>query len=500
MYNGAQEPPRNSGVHFMVEALFAEFEPATRAQWLEAVRASLRGDALDNLVTKTCEGIDIHPLPHADDLAGIAHHLSLPGQHPFTRGARAGGYRARPWQIAGELKIREPRQFNRALKEGLATGQTAITLDDRLQLNSLADLRLALADIDLSRYALLIHADARGPQIYAWLGETLDDETLANLSGCVGYDPLGNLARSGSMPVDAFERLAAHVRQVQNQSPQLGSVSVSTALYHDAGASAVQELALALATGVAYLRQLNGRGLPLEQIAPKLSFFLNIGENFFMEVAKFRAIRLLWAQVMRAFGVPNAARDMTVHARSGARNKSRLDAHVNLLRLTTEALSAAIGGVDSIALAPFDESRGKSDNASRLSRNLQLILQEELRLVELIDPAGGAPHVEKLTDQLARAAWSRFQAIEAEGGLLASLRAGRVQAEIEAVAQARRRDLSSGDAVLIGVNRYVDSDPAPIAPDVDGRPAAESASGPTLKAIRLAEPFETRARLPGDGP
>lgn len=494
MYNVEQVSLRKSGAHFMVEALFAEFESATRAQWLEAVRNSLRGGAPESLVTETYEGIDIHPLPHADDLAGIAHHLSPPGQHPFVRGTRAGGYRARPWPIAGKLKIRDPRQFNRALKDALANGQTAITIGDGLKLNSAADLRLALADIDLSRYTLLVHADAHAPQIYAWLCELLDDKTLAKLSGCIGYDPLGNFARSGSMPDDAFKRLAAHLRQVRDRSPQLGSIAVSTAVYHDAGANAVQELALAIATGVAYLRELHDRGFAVAQVASKLHFFLNIGESFFMEIAKFRAIRLLWAQALRAFGLPNAARDMTVHARSGARNKSRLDAHVNLLRLTTEALSAAIGGVDSIALAPFDEPLGASDDASRLSRNLQLILQEELRLVELIDPAGGAPHVEKLTDQLARAAWSRFQAIEAEGGLLVSLRTGKVQAEIEAVAQARRRDLASGDAVLVGVNRYIDSDPAPAAFDADGRPAAESASEPTLKAIRLAEPFEARRK------
>lgn len=476
----------------MAEALFAEFQSAAREQWLNATLNSLSGETFDSLIKKTYEGIEIHPLPHADDLAGIAHHLSLPGQFPFARGATAAGYRASPWLIASELNISDPREFNHALKDGLANGQSAITIDDRLRLHEAADIRLAFAEIDLARCPLLVHADARAPQIYAWLGEALDGETLAQLRGCVGYDPLGNLARSGSMPEDAFERLAAHLRQVNDRSPQLGSIAISTAVYHDGGANAVQELALAIATGVAYLRELNRRGLPLEQVAPKLSFFLNIGENFFMEIAKFRAIRLLWAQVLRAFGLPNAARHMTVHARSGARNKSRLDAHVNLLRLTTEALSAAIGGVDSIALAPFDESLNISDDASRLSRNLQLILQEELLLVELIDPAGGAPHVEKLTDQLARAAWLRFQSIEAEGGLLKSLRAGTVQAEIQAVAQARRRDLASGHAVLVGVNRYTDSDPAPTAPGADGRPAAESASEPTLKAIRLAEPFEAR--------
>lgn len=486
----------------MAEALFAEFESATREQWLDAVQKSLRGETFDSLFTQTYEGIEIHPLPHADDLAEIQQQRSLPGQFPYLRGTTAAGYRARPWLIAGELKIRDPREFNQALREALASGQTAITFDDRLQLTSAEDISLALADIDLERFPLLIQSETRAPEIHAWVRAALADEALMSLRGCVGYDPLSALARSGSLPDDAFARLAKHLRHVQEVSPQLGGIAVSTAVYHDAGAHAVQELALAIATGLACLRALNDRGFTVESITTKLHFFLNIGENFFLEIAKFRAFRLLWAQVLRAFDLADANQRLQVHARSGRRNKSRLDAHVNLLRLTTEALSAAIGGVDSIQLASFDQPQGRSDDFSRrLSRNLQLILQEELRLVQLIDPAGGAWHVEKLTDQLARAAWSRFQAIEAAGGLAASLRSGTIQAEIEAVAARRQRDLASGDAVLVGVNRYVDSDAAltPVPVDADAQPAAESASLQPLTAIRLAEPFEARQAESGKG-
>ncbi len=477
----------------MTEALFAEFESTTREQWLDAVLKSLRSETFKSLITQTYEGIHIHPLPQADDLDGIQHHRSLPGQFPYVRGIRAGGYRARPWLIAQAIDVSDPREFNQALKNGLAKGQTAIALPDKAQLNDPADIRLALADIDLKRFPLLVHSDTRADHIYDLLGQAFDDVSLAQLSGCIGYDPLSGLARNGSMPAEALERLAAHGRQVQDKSPQLGSIGVSTAAYHDAGANAVQELALAIATGVAYLRELNDRGLAVEKIAPKLHFFMSIGENFFMEVAKFRAIKLLWAQVTRTLGI---RQNMTIHARSGRRNKSRRDAHVNLLRLTSEALSAAIGKVDSIELTPFDEPLGKADDFSRrLSRNLQLILQEELRLVELIDPAGGAWHVEKLTDQLARSAWSRFQRIEAAGGLLASLRSGAIRAEIEAVAAQRRRDMASGDAILVGSNRYVDPAAAPQRNDMADESVSDSANIQSLRPLRLAEPYEAR---PGD--
>lgn len=480
----------------MTEALFAEFQSATREQWLEAVLKSLPGETFNSLIKQTYEGIDIHPLPHPDDLADIESHRSLPGQFPFVRGARAGGYRARPWLIAQAIDHSDPRDFNRALQDALANGQTAITVDDRLRLNSAEDIRLALEDIDLERFPLLAQSAARAPDIYSLLGEALDDEALAQLHGCVGYDPLSDFARSGFMPGDAFERLAAHVKSVEARSPQLGSIAASATVYHDAGANAAQELALAIAAGVAYLRQLIDRGFAVEKVAPKLRFFLNIGENFFMEIAKFRAIRLLWAQVLRAFDLPKEAGAATVYAQAGARNKSGADAHVNLLRLTTEALSAAIGGVDSIQLAPYGQALGASDDASRrLARNAQLILQEELRLVELIDPAGGAWHVEKLTDQVARAAWSRFQRIEAAGGLVASLRSGAIQAEIEDLAAQRRRDMASGDAVLVGVNRYVGADrnpPDPPRAKTDGQAKAtkEATAAKPIAPLRLAEPFE----------
>ena len=485
----------------MSAALFADFAPSTYDEWIESVRASLRGGAIESLAKRSYEGIDIDPLPHADRLADLQHHHSLPGQFPFVRGTRAAGYRARPWLIAAELDISDPREFNAALRDELANGLTAITIPDQLSLYDAADTQLALADIDLARHPLIIQSDARAPDIFHLLGAALGDDALSQLQGCCAYDPLSRLATSGAMPADAFDRLTAHARTVAERSPQLGSIGISTAAYHDAGADAVQELALAIATGVAYLRELSQRGFAVDELARKTHLFCNIGENFFIEIAKFRAIRLLWAIVLRALGAENEARNLKIHARSGRRNKSRLDAHVNLLRLTTEALSAAIGGVDSISLMPYDEPLGASTAfARRLSRNLQLILQEELRLVELIDPAGGAWHVEKLTDQLARAAWSRFQQIEAAGGLVETLPSGVIQGDIAEVAARRQLDIASGESVLVGVNRYVEQATMPAtqaSPETVDANSAAGAGVEPLPPIRLAEPFEARLTQAG---
>lgn len=481
-----------------MSALFDEFESATREQWIEAVRASLPGAGVENLTTRSYEGIEINPLPHADDLAGINHCHSLPGQFPFVRGTRAAAYRARPWLIAAELDISDPRAFNMALRNGLANGLTAIAISELLALNDAVDIRLALADVDLERFPLIIHSDGRAPEIFALLDAALGDDALKNLRGCVGDDPLSQLAKTGAMPADAFDRLADHVDTVAERAPQLSSISVDTAVYHDAGAGAVQELALAIATAVVYLRLLSERGLAVEEVACKMRFSFNIGENFFLEVAKFRAVRLLWAGALRAIGFKAGGHNTNIHARSGRRNKARLDPHVNLLRLTTEALSAAIGGVDCISLSHYDQPLGtSSDFSRRLSRNLQLILQDELRLVELIDPAGGSWHIENLTDQVARAAWSRFQQIEADGGLVAVLQSGAVRADIEAIALQRQRDIASGESVLVGVNRYID--PAatgaaaqPTLPAADAESVSAAAAKRGLRPIRLDQPFETQ--------
>ena len=471
----------------LTETLFAEFETATHDDWLEAARESLRGRSLDSLVSSTYEGIDIQPLIGADAVGENERADSLPGQYPFRRGETAAGYRARPWLIAQEIDIAEPEEFNAALREALANGQTAIVLGEALELISADDLRRALAEIDLGRTPLFIRSDRRAREIYHLLRTALTPEGLDQLSGCVGCDPLADLARTGLMPKDAFKRMATHVMDVAEYSPQLGSIAVSTNVYHDAGANAVQELAIALATAVEYLRMLDERGSDLDVVAGKLRFELGIGENFFMQVAKFRAAKSLWAQATRAIGIDSGGQRIRLHACSGSRNKTRRDRHVNLLRLTTEALAAAIGGVDSLTIAPFDAPLCHSDGFSRrLSRNMQLILQDEVELIQLIDPAGGAWHVELLTDELARRAWKQFQAIEAAGGMLAALQSGAIQAEIEAMAERRRRDVASGAAILVGVNRYVNPDEA--TPEIRPltKPEALDAAGePTVSATPL---------------
>jgi len=484
--------------------LFAEFDRVSRDEWIAAIEKSLRGQSLDSLIKRGYEGIDLSPVATAEDLDGISACEGLPGQYPYLRGTRAAGYLERPWLIAQELDLPDPAAFNQALHDALANGQTAVVLGSSPRIETIVDLQTALSDIDLDQVPLLLADGARALSAYRLLCAAFPEDTLARLRGCIGYDPLQRLALTGAAPSDIFARMVQHATDVEQRSPQLGWFAVRSDVYHDAGASAVQELAIALSTGVAYLREMTARGLDVSQAAGKMHFFLNIGENFFMEIAKLRAIKMLWSQVACAFGADDEAQKIRLHARCGSRNKSRLDPHSNILRATSEAMAAAIAGVHSVSVPPFDALLGDSDKFSRrIARNLQLILQDELHLTKLIDPAGGAWHIEKLTDQLAQAAWKIFQDIEAGGGLLAVLQDGTIQAGIAAIAKRRQSDLEAGAAVLVGVNAYLNPDEVDPPPregaqlPADDFADASAITAPPLRPLRLAESFEARRQAAG---
>ncbi len=366
---------------------FAEFSPGTYDEWLAALRDSLADAEPESLVTGTAEGIRIHPLPHPD----APHFPSGLEDASYPRASWGS------WLIAQEINIDEPRAFNRALLDALANGQTAIALAAGPRLQTPVDLDTALTGVDLALYPVFA-ADAR---VFDRLRATRSAQEMTDLRGCIGS------------PSDDYAALADRFSVAEAVSPALGCAGISTVEQHKNGADAVQELAFVLAAGADVLRGLSGRGLPAETVAPRLHVTLCIGEDFFMQIAKFRAVKSLWAQMTRAFGASETAQTLHLHARSGARNKSQESAHNNLLRLTCEATAAAMAGVHSMTLAAFD-APAEDEFSRRLSRNIQLILQHEVQLTRAIDPTGGSWHVERLTHELGRRAWAAFQRIEAQ--------------------------------------------------------------------------------------
>jgi methylmalonyl-CoA mutase len=241
----------------------------------------------------------------------------------------------------------------------------------------------------------------------------------------------------------------------EQEAPALQTIAAQSYPYHNSGGNAIQELAFVLTTGVEYLRAMQERGLDIESVAPRMGFGFAVGTQFFMEIAKLRAARILWAQVVEAFGGSAEAQKMHLHIRTSAWNKTVYDPYVNMLRTTVEAFAGSMGGCNSMHVAPFDEIMRQPDEFSRrIARNTQLILQQECNFNRLIDPAGGSWYVESLTDQLARAAWGLFQEVEKQGGMLKALQAGFPQSQVAEVAKKRADALASRKDVLLGTNMY----------------------------------------------
>ncbi|MBB5352474.1 methylmalonyl-CoA mutase [Haloferula luteola] len=489
-----------------------EFPPVSETEWRSAAEALLKGAPFDKvMLTPTAEGITLQPIYRREVLEGLPGAATLPGLDGGLRGHHAEGYRLQPWEIAQELPYGDPTEFNRALLMDLARGQNCVnvlldiaTVNGRdpdsapagevgacgLSLASLADIRKAFSQVLPDAVSFHFQPGCGGLPVMAlfeaWLEERGVDR--ANVRGALNMDPLGMLSASGSLPGSLgqiYDEMAALARHHLGAMPGFTSVGVSTMAAHGAGASATQELGIALATGLAYVKALVDRGLSVDEAASQISFTFSIGGNFFMELAKFRAFRPLWARVVAALGGAESSGKARIHGRTGIYNKTRHDPYVNLLRTTTEALSGVLGGVDSLCVGAFDEClRVPDDFSRRIARNTQVILQEECEIPAVVDPAGGSWFVEWLTDQVAQKAWEEFQKIEKQGGLLCALEGGTLQVEVAKVHGGREKLLAQRRASLVGTNQY---------PDIGEKPlAARGCDFATLREKRAQELAEFR--------
>ncbi len=480
-----------------IPRLFPEFEPATYEAWYKEAVASLKGAPFEKkVITKTYEGIDLQPIYWAKDVENLPQRGSLPGYPGYVRSTGYGGYVLKPWDICQEIACSTPEEFNEVATHDLARGQNALKLvldtpsrkgldpdsqdgdngvgKNGLSLSTLEDLGTALRGIDLRTTPLMIHAGAIALPMVVLLAANLQhqNESFSHIRCCVGGDPLEELAREGKLSIDlstAYDTMATLVAWSENHAPHLQSILVHGSPYHDAGGSAVQELAYVIATGVEYIREMNKRGLSIDAVAPRMRFVFSLGPNFFMEIARLRAARLLWAQVVQVFGGGDEAQKMCIHGRTSAYTKTVYDPYVNILRNTTEAFAGAMGGVDSMHVCSFDEPIRPADEFSRrVSRNMQIILQQEAHFVHPIDPAGGSWYIETLTDSVARKAWEIFQDIEAMGGMTQALLDGKPQKAVAEVAAKKAKSLDTRRDVMVGINMYPNLKEVPLAvPAVD---------------------------------
>jgi methylmalonyl-CoA mutase len=478
--------------------LLSEFAPVTYDDWRKLVEVELKGAPFDKkMFTSTYEGITLHPIYRREDVGNLPHVNSFPGFAPFVRGSSASGIVRKPWDVSQELLFSSPTEFNHAARNSISRGLNAlnIMLDQAtrnghdpdwaqpeevgsggLSIATLSDLDRALDGIDLEKTFLLIRSGASALPIGAVLVALARKrkKTLTALRGCIEMDPLGVISHEGKLPQSfdgAYEEMAALTQWCAERAPHLQTICIHSRAWHESGASAVQELAFVLASAVQYLREMSQRGLGVDVVAPRTRFAITVGEQFFMEIAKLRALRMLWSRAIEAIGGNAESQKLTLHVRTSLWNKTVYDPYNNLLRTTVEAFAGVLGSCDSMQVGAFDETvRQPDDFSRRLARNTQLILQKECELTHVIDPVGGSWFVENLTAELANRAWALFQEVEKLGGMEAALRAGFPQKTVAATAAEKLKNVSRRRDSIVGVNQYANPKEKPLErPAVDAK-------------------------------
>ncbi|MFI6575532.1 methylmalonyl-CoA mutase family protein [Nocardiopsis sp. NPDC050513] len=471
------------------------FPEATRDRWRELVAGVLRKSGVAEerladapeavLATRTYDGFDIDPLYTGEPAAADP---GFPGQPPFTRGYRPEGAATGGWDIRARHTDTDPDTLRRRLHTDLMNGVGSLWISvggDALPTASLGaaltDVYLDLAPVvldpgpdyaDASRALLEAHADSGVP----------DGRIIAHL----GIDPLTTAARAGGRP-DLTDPVRLAVELAADR-PGLGLLVADGTLVHEAGGSEAQELGTAIAAGTAYLRALHEAGLDAADAARRIEFRLAANADQFSVIAKLRAVRAMWNQVLAACGLAPDQRAMRLHATTSGAMTTRRDPHVNMLRTTVACFAAGVGGADAVTVAPYDSAVGLPDDfARRIARNTQSLLIEESHLAQVIDPAGGSFYIEALTRDLYRAAWSFFQELEGSGGAAEALAHGLLRERVDEVWERRRTDIAHRRAPLTGVSEFPDLDETPLVRPPDPARARTPGGFPVR---RYAQDFE----------
>lgn len=443
------------------------FPPVPRSEWVAKVEADLKGAAFDALRSKTVGGITIEPLYTADDAEDTGP-PGLPGVAPYVRGSSALG----GWTIRQEYDDPRPSVCKARIREDLRRGVEGVWLQlgprhgcRVLTVDELDDL---LDAVDLERTSVWIDGGSDALAVAAGFLSVARRRGVAHssLHGGLGLDPIGMLAGEGGIQGG----LRARIAELQDlaawcatHAPGLRNVHVSGAPYDGSGASETQELAYTLATGLEYLRQLGAAGLSVDAAASRIAFSYGVSSDFFTQIAKLRAARWLWAKVVKAAGGEPANAAMQIHCRTSPFTMTVRDPWVNMLRVTAECTAAIFGGAHSISTLPFDYAIGPADELSqRVARNTQIVLREESHLGEVADPAGGSWYVERLTNQLARAAWEELRSIERAGGIARALGSGTLVDRVRDVAAKRRAHIANRKTPIVGVSEFPNLDEAPV--------------------------------------
>ncbi len=450
--------------------------------WAEAAARELKSRPLESLIWQTPEGIAVKPLYTEADLEGLEG-PGLPGQFPYTRGVRASMYAGRPWTIRQYSGFSTAEESNFFFRQNLKEGQVGLSVAFDLAthrgydsdhprvegdvgkagvaIDSVEDMKILFEGIPLDKMSVSMTMNGAVLPVLAAFIVAGEEQGVAasSLSGTIQNDILKEFMVRNTYvypPAPSMRIVGDVIAYTAKQMPKFNSISVSGYHMHESGATAVQELAFTLADGIAYVRAALARGLQPDDFAPRLSFFFGIGMNFFMEVAKLRAARALWAGIMKDFGAQNPESLMLrTHCQTSGVSLTEQDPSNNIVRTTLEALAAVMGGTQSLHTNAFDEAIAlPTEQSARVARNTQLILQHEAQLTRVADPLGGSYYVEALTHALGVAARGLIARIEGMGGMIAAVADGLPKLEIEAAAARRQARIDRGEDVIVGVNKF----------------------------------------------
>ena len=418
----------------VTDNLLQEFPPVSTQSWEDAIARDLKGaDYARKLIWQTEEGLAVKPYYRAEDIAGLEFLDAAPGDYPYLRGARLTA----DWRIREEIDLAVPEQANRAARSAVTAGAEEIAFRN-IVIRNVSDLGMLLVNL---REIPVHFQNAGEPLIRLLIDASTGRQDSAPVS--TGWNPLTN-------PKFAAEAALA-------APPGLVPFTIDGSEFEESGATAVEEAGFTLAAAIEFLAEMQSRDVDVDRAATSIAFSFAIGASYFFQIAKFRAFRMLWARAAESFGGSREGARARIHARTSRWNETIYDPHVNILRATTEAMSAVLGGADSITVAPFDECYKTPDEASRrLARNTQIILKREALLSRVADPGAGSYCLEAITDFIAREGWKSMQRIEAAGGYRKAVADGQISRALEQSLAAKEKAVALRRRIFTGTNQYAD--------------------------------------------
>ena len=476
----------------------ADFPAISTQEWIDKITADLKGaDFSKKLVWRTPEGFNVNPFYRAEDIEGLLTTKSAPGEFPYVRGTKTDNN----WKIRQNIDAKCAKAANEKALDILSKGINSLGIKVNKAELSEEYIATLLNGIDATKVELNFKVCVKEAAKLASLLKAYfasEKYDLSQVYGSICCDPINRMLLKGKkLSAEEITKILIEVLQESEALVNFPVIGVNAVSFNNAGVYCAQELGYALAWGNQYLELLTEAGVD-PMVAKSIKFAFGVGGNYFMEIAKFRAARLLWAKIVEAYN-PSClcAAKMKIHAETSTYNKTIYDAHVNMLRTQTEAMSAALGGVDSLTVLPFDATFKASDEFSeRIARNQQLLLKEESNFDKVIDPAAGSYYIESLTAMIAEQAWKIFLDIQNAGGLLAVIESGAIFAQVKETADKRKKDVASRKEILLGTNQFPNFSEMAAEKIVNKECACKcgctvETSGVVLPKERAAEEFET---------